>query len=60
MAAAIEKDTANSEAYRSLALIAHKQGNSALCASYLGKAIAHGGATSQNINLFQSSVTKCG
>lgn len=51
--AAIEKDSANSEAYRSLALIAQKQGNSTLCASYLGKAIAHGGATSQNINLWQ-------
>ncbi|NML19523.1 hypothetical protein HHL16_01500 [Pseudoflavitalea sp. G-6-1-2] len=51
--AATEKDTANSEAYRSLALIAQKQGNSTLCASYLAKAIAHGGATSQNINLLQ-------
>lgn len=54
LVSAIEKDTVNSEAYRSLALIAHKQGNSTLCASYLGKAIVHGGATSQNINLLQS------
>ncbi|QEC40956.1 tetratricopeptide repeat protein [Pseudobacter ginsenosidimutans] len=53
LVAATEKDSANSEAYRSLALIAQKQGNGTLCASYLAKAIAHGGATSQNINLWQ-------
>ncbi|HVU53644.1 MAG TPA: hypothetical protein VHD83_01255 [Puia sp.] len=49
--AAIKKDTANSEAYRSLALIAQQQGNNALCIGYLEKSIAHGGATTQNINL---------
>lgn len=51
--AATEKDSANAEAYRSLALIAQKQGNSTLCAGYLEKAIAHGGATTQNMNLLQ-------
>lgn len=48
---AITKDSANSEAYRSLALIARKQGNNSLCGGYLEKAIGHGGATTQNINL---------
>lgn len=50
---AIAKDSTNSEAYRSLALIAQKQGDKPLCAGYLQKAIAHGGATTQNINLLQ-------
>ncbi|MEI9954848.1 MAG: hypothetical protein WDM90_00690 [Ferruginibacter sp.] len=53
LVAAVGKDTSNSEAYRSLALIAQKQGDKALCAGYLEKAIAHGGATTQNINLLQ-------
>lgn len=50
---AVEKDSGNTEAYRSLALIAMKQGNSALCAGYLEKAVIHGGATQENINLLQ-------
>jgi len=50
---AIAKDSTNSQAYRSLALIAQKQGNTAACAGYLEKAIAHGGATTQNIDLLQ-------
>lgn len=50
---AVEKDTSNAEAYRSLALIAQKQGDKPLCAGYLEKAIAHGGATTQNIDLLQ-------
>ncbi|WP_343524598.1 hypothetical protein [Pedobacter sp.] len=50
---AITKDSTNSQAYRSLALIAQKQGDKPLCAGYLQKAIAHGGATTQNINLLQ-------
>lgn len=50
---ATEKDSSNAEAYRSLALIAKKEGNTAACAGYLEKAIAHGGATTQNINLLQ-------
>ena len=50
---ATEKDTSNAEAYRSLALIAKKEGNTTACAGYLEKAIAHGGATTQNINLLQ-------
>lgn len=50
---AVTKDSNNAEAYRSLALIANKQGNTTLCAGYLEKAIAHGGATSVNINLLQ-------
>lgn len=54
---AVEKDSTNSENYRSLALIAHKQGDNALCAGYLEKAIAHGGATSENINLLQQVST---
>lgn len=49
--AAVKKDSVNAEAYRSLALIAQKQGNNALCGNYLEKAIAHGGATSEAINL---------
>lgn len=49
--AAVKKDSVNAEAYRSLALIAQKQGNNALCGGYLEKAIAHGGATSEAINL---------
>ncbi len=53
LVAAIAKDSNNSEAYRSLALIAQKQGDKPLCAGYLEKAIAHGGATTQNINLLQ-------
>lgn len=53
LVAAIAKDSTNSEAYRSLALIAQKQGDKPLCAGYLEKAIAHGGATTQNINLLQ-------
>ncbi|MBS1496412.1 MAG: hypothetical protein JSU03_00810 [Bacteroidetes bacterium] len=48
---AVAKDSTQSEAYRSMALIAHKQGNQTLCASYLEKAIANGGATSEAINL---------
>lgn len=51
---ASSKDTNNAEAYRSLALIAQKQGNNTLCGSYLEKAIAHGGATSEAINLLNS------
>lgn len=50
---AVAKDSTNAEAYRSLALIAQKQGDKALCAVFLEKAIAHGGATTQNINLLQ-------
>ncbi|WP_316834890.1 hypothetical protein [Pedobacter nutrimenti] len=50
---AVAKDSTNSQAYRSLALIAKKQGDKPLCAGYLQKAIAHGGATTQNINLLQ-------
>ncbi|NII82704.1 hypothetical protein [Pedobacter sp. SG908] len=50
---AVTKDSTNSQAYRSLALIAQKQGDKPLCAGYLQKAIAHGGATTQNINLLQ-------
>lgn len=50
---ATEKDSSNAEAYRSLALIAKKEGNTVACAGYLEKAIAHGGATTQNINLLQ-------
>lgn len=50
---AVAKDSTNAEAYRSLALIAQKQGDKPLCAGYLEKAIAHGGATTQNINLLQ-------
>jgi tetratricopeptide (TPR) repeat protein len=42
---AVGKDSANSEAYRSSALIAQKQGDKALCAGYLEKVIARGGAT---------------
>ncbi len=53
LVSAVSKDSSNSEAYRSLALIAQKQGDKALCAGYLEKAIAHGGATTQNINLLQ-------
>lgn len=53
LVAAVGKDTSNSEAYRSLALIAQKQGDKTLCAGYLEKAIAHGGANTQNINLLQ-------
>nr|WP_294875448.1 hypothetical protein [uncultured Pedobacter sp.] len=53
LVAAVTKDSTNSEAYRSLALIAQKQGDKSLCAGYLQKAIAHGGATTQNINLLQ-------
>lgn len=53
LVAAVAKDTNNSEAYRSLALIAQKQGDKTGCAGYLEKAIAHGGATTQNINLLQ-------
>lgn len=48
---AIAKDSTKAEAYRSMALIAQKQGNPTLCGNYLEKAIAHGGATSENINL---------
>ncbi|MES2418143.1 MAG: hypothetical protein V4541_08130 [Bacteroidota bacterium] len=48
---AIAKDSTKAEAYRSMALIAQKQGDKALCGSYLEKAIAHGGATNENINL---------
>lgn len=51
--AAIDKDSTNAEAYRSMALISQRQGDKALCAGYLEKAIAHGGATSQNINLLE-------
>lgn len=51
---ASSKDTNNAETYRSLALIAQKQGNNTLCGSYLEKAIAHGGATSEAINLLNS------
>lgn len=51
---AIKKDTSNAEAYRSMALIAQKQGNNTLCGSYLEKAIAHGGATSEAINLLNT------
>ncbi|PUZ25861.1 hypothetical protein DCC81_16550 [Chitinophaga parva] len=50
---AVVKDSINAEAYRSLALVAQKQGDNALCAGYLEKAIAHGGATTQNINLLK-------
>ncbi|GEM_PF-877650 len=50
---AVDKDSTNAEAYRSLALIAHKQGNNALCAGYLEKAISHGGASQDNIKLLQ-------
>lgn len=50
---AVAKDSNNAKAYRSLALIAQKQGNAPLCAGYLQKAITHGGATTQNINLLQ-------
>ncbi len=48
---AIQKDTTNTEAYRSLALIAQQQGNNTLCGNYLEKAIANGGATTEAINL---------
>lgn len=48
---AIAKDSTKAESYRSMALIAQKQGNPTLCGNYLEKAIAHGGATSENINL---------
>lgn len=56
LTAAIAKDSTNAEAYRSLALIARQQGNSAACAGYLEKAIAHGGATAENINLLQQAL----
>ena len=56
LTAATEKDSANAEAYRSLALIAQKQGNNTACAGYLEKAIAHGGATAENINLLQQAL----
>ncbi|MBS1920404.1 MAG: hypothetical protein JST17_09135 [Bacteroidetes bacterium] len=52
--AASSKDTNNAETYRSLALIAQKQGDNTLCGSYLEKAIAHGGATSEAINLLNT------
>jgi len=48
---AIAKDTAKAEAYRSMALIAQKQGDKTLCGNYIEKAIANGDATSENINL---------
>ena len=47
----ITKDSTNGEAYRSMALIAKSQGNNKLCGGYLQKAIAHGCATSEMINL---------
>lgn len=47
---AIAKDSTKAEAYRSMALIAQKQGDKTLCGSYLEKAIANGGATTENIN----------
>lgn len=47
----IAKDSTNGEAYRAMALIAKSQGNNKLCGSYLQKAIAHGSATSETINL---------
>lgn len=50
---AVAKDSTKAEAYRSLALIAQKQGDNALCGSYLEKAIAHGAATPENINLLK-------
>lgn len=48
---AIAKDSTKTEAYRSMALIAQKQGDKALCGGYLEKSIAHGAATTENINL---------
>ncbi|SDJ82565.1 hypothetical protein SAMN04487898_104366 [Pedobacter sp. ok626] len=50
---AIAKDSTKTEAYRSMALIAQKQGDNALCGNYLEKAIAHGAATPENINLLK-------
>jgi len=50
---AVAKDSTKAEAYRSLALIAQKQGDNALCGNYLEKAIAHGAATPENINLLK-------
>lgn len=48
---AIAKDSTKAEAYRSMALIAQKQGNPTLCGNYLEKAIANGGATTENIDM---------
>ncbi len=48
---AIAKDSTKAESYRSMALIAQKQGDKTLCGSYLEKAIANGDATTENINL---------
>ncbi len=50
---AIDKDSTKAEAYRSMALIAQKQGNKTLCGSYLEKAIANGDATAENYNLLK-------
>lgn len=48
---AIAKDSTKAESYRAMAHIAQKQGNNALCASYLEQAIEHGGATTENIDM---------